>query len=296
MTPGGARTLTVVGAGAIGSTLALHFARAGHEVTVVARGERLRHLRADGAIVTTDGARVPVRVVDEPRPADLLLVPVRPWQVDALLPALKAAASPVMFMFNAWSGVPALREAVGRERFAWGFPAVIAALRDGRLESRVVPRALERLQVTTLGALPDFRPPWLDGWAAAFTAAGIPAVECSDMQAWLASHAALMAPLMAAGVLARQRGLSGAEARAVVDAWRTGLSLVRARGLEVTPAPLASLVGAPAPLLSALLWLASRVGALAPLADNGADEPRFLLEAMARDGLTPTLGSRLLPR
>jgi 2-dehydropantoate 2-reductase len=293
MTPGGAKTLTVVGAGAIGSALALHFARAGHRVTVVARGERLRQLRADGAIVTTRGDRVPVQVTDEVRPAELLLVPVRPWQVEPLLPSLAAAASPVLFMFNAWSGLPVLRDAVGRERFAWGFPAVIAALRDGRLESRVVPRALARLQITTIGALPDFRPAWLDGWAVTFTAAGIPTVECDDMQAWLATHAAVMAPLMAAGVIATKRGLSAGEARAVVDTWRAGLGLVRARGLEVTPRALAALVQTPAPLLSSLLWLASRVGALAPLGDNGADEPRFLLEAMARDGLASKLCAAL---
>ncbi|MBL8921790.1 MAG: ketopantoate reductase family protein [Myxococcaceae bacterium] len=289
MSPGQARTLTVVGAGAIGSALALYLSRAGHQVTVVARGERLRQLRADGAIVTTRGERAPVHVADEVAPADLLLVPVRPWQVDALLPPLRAAASPVMFMFNAWTGVPALRDAVGRERFAWGFPAIVAALRAGKLEARVVPRALARLQITSLGALPDFRPAWLDGWAATFTAAGIPTVECDDMQAWLATHAAVMGPLMAAGVIATKRGLSSTEARAVVDAWRAGFTLVRARGLEVTPGALASLINAPAPLLSALLWLASRVGALAPLGDNGADEPRFLLDAMAGDGLATVL-------
>lgn len=293
MTPAGTRTLTIVGAGAIGSALALHLARAGHRVTVVARGERLRQLRADGAIVTSRGERAPVEVADEVRPAELVLVPVRPWHFEALVPSLRAAASPVMFMFNAWSGLPALRDAVGRDRFAWGFPAVIAALRDGRLESRVVPRALARIQITTIGALPDFRPTWLDGWAATFTAAGLPTVECDDMQAWLATHAAVMAPLMAAGVIATKRGLSAGEARGVVDTWRAGFSLVRARGLEVTPGALAALVKMPAPLLSSLLWLASRVGALAPLGDNGADEPRFLLEAMARDGLESKLRTAL---
>lgn len=260
----------------------MRLALAGHDVTVVARGSRLEALRADGAIVTVTGQRIPVRVSDSIPACDLVIVPVKRWQVDAVVPMLKACGAPVMFMFNEWRGVQALREAIGRERFAWGFPAIVAALRDGKLEAQVVPRALERLQITTIGALNDFRPAWLDGWAKTFTEAGIPTVECSDMEAWLSTHAAVMAPLMAAGVRAQTR-LTWSDAKAVVHAWREGVRLVRARALEVTPASVDGLVRTPAWLLTFALWLAAKFGALSSLADNGAEEPRFLLEAMARE-------------
>lgn len=204
-------------------------------------------------------------------------------------------AAPVLFMFNQWDGLQALRDAVGRERFGWGFPAIVAALRDGRLDARVVPRALERLQITTIGGLRDFRPAWLDGWAQAFTSAGLPTVECSDMEAWLATHAALMAPLMAAGVLARARGLAWPEAKAVVDAWREGFGLVRRRGLEVTPSTVEAIARPPRWFMAAAVWLASRLGGLRALGQNGPDEPRFLLEAMARSGLGETVRRTLLP-
>lgn len=276
------KRITIVGAGAIGSSLAFLFAKAGHQVSVLARAERLAQLRRDGAIVTVEGDRAVVEVVETVGSADLILVPVRPWQVDALLPMLKASTAPVMFMFNAWSELPALREAVGRERFSWGFPAIVAALRDGKLEVRVVPRALERVQITTLGAMSDFRPSWLDGWAQTFTAAGLPTVECSDMEAWLATHAVVMTPLMTAGVTSMTRGLAWAEAVGVVDAWRSGFAQVRQRGLEVTPSSVAALASTPRWLLGAALWLASRVGALRPLGENGAEEPAFLRAAMAR--------------
>jgi len=56
------KRITVVGAGAIGNSLAFHLAKAGHQVTVVARGERLAQVRRDGAIVTVQGARAAVDV------------------------------------------------------------------------------------------------------------------------------------------------------------------------------------------------------------------------------------------
>lgn len=257
----------------------MRLALAGHDVTVVARGSRLEMLRSDGAIVTVTGQRIPVRISDSIPSCDLVIVPVRPWQVEAVLPMLRACGAPLMFMFNEWRRVQALREAVGRERFAWGFPAIVAALRDGKLEAQVVPRALERVQITTIGALRDFRPAWLDGWAKAFTDAGIPTVECSDMEAWLATHAAVMAPLMAGA----QTRLTWSGARVVVEAWREGVRLVRARGLEVTPSAIDGLVRTPAWLLTFALWLVAKFGALSSLADNGAQEPRYLLEAMARE-------------
>lgn len=284
------KRITIVGAGAIGSSLAFLLAKAGHQVSVLARGERLAQLRRDGAIVTMEGDRAVVEVVEAVGSAELILVPVRPWQVDALLPMLKASTAPVMFMFNAWSELPALREAVGRERFSWGFPAIVAALRDGKLEVRVVPRALERVQITTLGPMSDFRPSWLDGWAQTFTAAGLPTVECSDMEAWLATHAVVMTPLMTAGVTSLTRGLSWAESVGVVDWWRSGFAQVRQRGLEVTPSSVAALVSTPRWLLGAALWCASRVGALRPLGENGAEEPAFLRAAMARRERSATPG------
>jgi 2-dehydropantoate 2-reductase len=50
--------IAVVGLGGIGSTFAFLLARAGHDVTVIARGERLEQLQRDLAIVSTSGERV----------------------------------------------------------------------------------------------------------------------------------------------------------------------------------------------------------------------------------------------
>jgi 2-dehydropantoate 2-reductase len=57
--------IAIVGPGGIGSTVAFRLARAGHDITVVARGGRLEQLRRDGAIVTTKGECAPVSVSGE---------------------------------------------------------------------------------------------------------------------------------------------------------------------------------------------------------------------------------------
>ena len=52
-----AMQIAIIGLGGIGSTFALQLARAGHDVTAIARGRRLEQLERDAAIVTAAGER-----------------------------------------------------------------------------------------------------------------------------------------------------------------------------------------------------------------------------------------------
>lgn len=54
--------IAILGPGGIGSTFAFQLARAGHDVTVVARGARLAYLEREQAIVKDTGERAAVRV------------------------------------------------------------------------------------------------------------------------------------------------------------------------------------------------------------------------------------------
>jgi 2-dehydropantoate 2-reductase len=87
--------IAILGTGPIGSTFALHLARAGHDVTAIARGKRLEQLRADQGIVTVDGERAAVKVSPELDPAvpfDLVLVTVLATGVGAVLPRSRRAS------------------------------------------------------------------------------------------------------------------------------------------------------------------------------------------------------------
>ena len=83
----------ILGAGAIGSILAAHLARAGHSVTVIARGERARAVERDGLRVTglaDFSARVHVAV--EPAQlyaADTLIIAMKTPGTEAALERLK---------------------------------------------------------------------------------------------------------------------------------------------------------------------------------------------------------------
>lgn len=96
--------IAIVGPGGIGSTFAFQLSRAGHEVTVIARGKRLERLQRDRAIVNVAEERAAVRVsaaLDATTEWDLVLVTVLANQVDAVLPALTAsAAKTVMFILT----------------------------------------------------------------------------------------------------------------------------------------------------------------------------------------------------
>ena len=278
--------IAIYGTGAIGSTFALHLARVGHDVTCVARGERLAQLRASGLIVTDDGRRAAVSArerLDPAIPFDLVIVTVLAHKVDAVLPALRAsAARTVLFMFNQFEPLARLRDALGAERVAFAFPAVIASIDDGVLTARVV-----TLGQRTLASAPQ--------WADLFTQAGIPTDVEPEMQSWLRTHAVIIATLAALGVTARRRGagLRFDEARAYARALREGLDLVEALGERILPPGMVLLRVLPLDAVATALFLLSRSGLVRALGVVGADEPRALVDAMlaAAPGALPALSA-----
>jgi 2-dehydropantoate 2-reductase len=236
--------IAIIGLGGIGSTFAFQLSKAGHDVTVVARGTR------SGAIVTAEGARAAVHVsaeLDTTTDWDLVLVTVLTSQVDVLLPALSASAAKwVTFMFNTFQSLDRLRDAVGPQRFAFGFPAIGASLDDGRLSSTIIRRGM----LTTTSD---------PHWAKVFADADIPATVDQDMESWLRTHAAVVVPVIIAGSTALRRGsgISRLEAVGLARAVKEGFQLVRHLGNSVAPAPIAII--SRTPVLAALLWILTRM-------------------------------------
>ena len=266
--------IAIIGTGSIGSTFALHLARAGHDVTVIARGARLEQLRAENAIVTVDGERVKVDVsgaLESTTPWDLVLVTVLAPQVDAVLPSLSASnAKTVMFMFNTFEPLDRLRDAVGAGRFAFGFPAVLATLHDGKLKTKVFAHG----QITTVTS---------PVWAKLFTGARIPTVAHDDIHSWLRTHAAFIMPFMAlaAMVHARGGGVSFAEALRIARAMSAGFALVRALGNSITPFAMLFLSHVPDVMTALAVWVASRTQMVRAMGALGPGEARMLVDTMS---------------
>jgi 2-dehydropantoate 2-reductase len=276
--------IAIVGAGRIGSTFAFHLSRAGHDITAIARGSRLETLRRDEAIVSVDGKRAPVRAaaeLDEAVPYDLVIVTVLAHQVGSLVPVLaKSAARSVLFLFNTFETIDRWRDAIGAQRFSFGFPSMIAFFDDGRLRSRVVGPGL----VTTLDSAK---------WAAVLQAAGMPAELELDMNSFLRSHVAFVVPTMLAAHLTYERDteLRWSEAKQLTAALLEGLALVRELGHTLKPAFVVWLARLPSFVLTALLWIFGRTAAVKDLAELGPGEARELIDAMAAaaPGRTPKL-------
>ena len=266
--------IAIVGTGAIGSTFAFHLARAGHDVTVIARGKRLEELSRDGAIVLVTGERAAVHAkgeLDATTPWDLVLVTVRPAQLDAVLPAVSASsAKTIMFMFNTFEPLDGLRDAVGADRFAFGFPAIIAALPEGKLKREILTRG----QITTVGDAT---------WAKVFGDAGIRTVVHDDMHGWLRSHAAFIVPIMAAAAYVARRGGKGiawSEARACARAMAEGYRLVRDLGNELTPANVVTISRIPTVVVTAVIWTLGRTRMMRDMSAAGPGEARTLIDMM----------------
>lgn len=276
--------IAVLGPGSIGSTFALHLAKAGHDVTVIARGQRLAYLQEQRAIVTADGERAPVEVaaaLDVTVPYDLVLVGVLAHQVEAVLPAVSAsAARSVMFMFNTFEPLDRLRDAVGAARFSFGFPAIAATLTEGVLEYQVFSRP-QRTTVTD------------SQWAKVFDDAGIPTTTDRDMHSWLRTHAAFVVPFMALSNVAHARGagVSWREASTYARGVAEGFEVVRGLGNTITPSAMKVVDCMPSPVLASLFWAMSRAKLVQQLGAQGPAEPRALIDAMtaAAPGKTSTL-------
>ncbi|WP_347557064.1 2-dehydropantoate 2-reductase N-terminal domain-containing protein [Robbsia sp. KACC 23696] len=266
--------IILIGAGRIGSAIAFCLAKAGHDITVVARGKRFEVLQSDGAIVTIDGQRVPVKVLSALDPAtlyDLAIVTVPEHHLAPLLPTLSVSrADRILLMFNTFRGTKPYRAIFGAERFAFGFPNMAAYLPDQQLRYRVDGPGM----VTTMSD---------PSLASLFKRAGMPSEVEPDMDAFLRSHVALVVPIFLAALLTWKRAnqLTWKEATQLNSAWTEGFDVVRSLGHATRPRSLALLFRLPSFVRTVLLWIMSRASVIKDLGEFGPMETRALIDEMA---------------
>ncbi|KUL22730.1 ketopantoate reductase family protein [Actinoplanes awajinensis] len=263
--------LLVYGAGVTGSQFAVRLHEAGHDVELLARGERLAALRRHGVQLAAGDSpvvrRVPVPVVEHPAgDYDLIAVPVRTHQVDAVLESLAGVGGDVLSLFN-WAGGAAPLDAVlGAGRVLLGFPTVGGTM-DGDVVRHRAPGLATRLVPMPIGE-PDGRTtPRLTRIVRAFRAAGFNAKAEPRMDAWLRTHAAFEMPLGQAVLAAGGPAALAADPAAV----RALLHRIR-ESLPAAPVPggFAALRTLPAGLLVPVLrrFLRSSVATNSGLADS----------------------------
>ena len=191
--------ILVVGAGVIGSVYAGYLLRAGHSVTLCARGRRLTELRDRGLILedAQTGKRIShqVHVVEAPdagAPCDVVLVAVRRDQMLGTVPGLANVQADVVFFGNATGLTATLANTMG-SRALFGFPAAA-----GVQSCAAVRFVLIRQQKTMLAATEHRRSPRVKALAKAFRSAGFPVTISTNAEAWLTVHAAFVVPIQLA--------------------------------------------------------------------------------------------------
>ncbi len=241
--------ILVYGAGVVGSLFAARLADGDQDVTLLARGERLRELHEHGVVLEDARTRertvvrVPLVQALEPGDAyDVILVALRKNQVGAALPVLAAnvATPTILFMVSTAEGYGPWIAAVGRERILAGASGCVGARRGHVVGWTMLPRLLHP---TTLGEIDGRRTPRLAAVALALRGAGFPVAFCRDMDAWQKTHVSWMSPLASAASMA------GGQARALardrealgllVEAVRENLAVLDALGVAVMPRRLA---------------------------------------------------------
>lgn len=277
--------IAVLGVGNIGSSFAVQLAQTGgHDVTVIARpgSARLQQLLRDKGILTIDGERADVRVLDrldEETPYDLVIVTVLAHQADSVLAALqRSAAKAVLFMCNTFDP-ERLRDRVGADRCAFGMPFIQAFLReDGKLTARIGAGG----QKTKLS---DQR------WVDLFNAAGLPAMIEPNMLLWLRCHVPLCIAFESAAVAGVRRGggASWGEAMAIARGVQESFHLIKGLGFALYPAGKSRLSKCPTWLVAGLLWLVTRVTSFRDLLALGLDECRALVDVLVAAAPQATL-------
>jgi 2-dehydropantoate 2-reductase len=256
--------ILVYGAGVTGSIYAARLARAGVDVSLLARGQRLDDIREHGVVLEdyASGQRsvtfVPtVQALAPDDVYDLVVVMVRKTQVSSVLPALAANRHTpcVLFLMNSAAGHGAVIEALGLDRVLLGFPGV-GGVQDGGV-IRCAVGAGKRRPRAVIGEPFGIDSVRLIRISDILSRAGFAVAMSRNIDAWLKGHVALVSPMANALYLAGGDIHRLARTRdglvLTVRAIREGKRVLAARGIPIMPVGLRLIDWVPEPFLVFLL-------------------------------------------
>ena len=261
------KRITILGAGVIGQVFAARLADAGHDVSLIARGQTLESLRKDGVRVrrsNESARRVLVDVVDFEQAQDLttevLIVCVRREQLTAAMPQIRSLPfERVVLLQNAGGNTPATLK-LGRPLIR-AFPG-IGGEQDA---SGAIHYIAIDAQPTTFAAEDD-----PETVMQLFRATGLALTTTDDMPAWAATHDIMMAAFGAAIVAhsgdAAALGRDQRAMRIATAAIREGLRARLRQGLNIRPAALYWLFVRLPPFAATKYWSKAMQGPTGTLA------------------------------
>lgn len=180
--------IAIYGAGGVGGYFGGVLARAGHDVTLIARGRHLDAIRSHGLLVRTPGGEFrasPPATADpaETGPVDAVIVAVKFLHLPAVRAGIGSLLGPATLVVPLLNGVDAheaLLPAVGRERMGKGLTRIISEV--------VAPGEIRHIGVDPYVALAEWdgrASPRAEALVAALAQAGVHAEIPPDIDAAL---------------------------------------------------------------------------------------------------------------
>ncbi|MBK6964607.1 MAG: ketopantoate reductase family protein [Bacteroidales bacterium] len=191
----------IIGAGVIGSVYGGLLAKAGNDITFLAKGKRLAELQKNGLTLkwlnkdAEDGIKQ-FRLIDNlPKNEifDFILVTVRKENLGSVYPALKSnSSSNIVFMVNNPDGSSEYTKYLDKEKIILGFPGAGGEIKNGKVNCHVVSGLI---QPTTIGEIHHLKSARLSKLKELLQSAGFPTEINSNMDLWLINHLAMVCPL-----------------------------------------------------------------------------------------------------
>jgi 2-dehydropantoate 2-reductase len=194
------KRILIVGAGVIGSTFGGRMAMRGHDVTFLARNQRLFELREKGLLLQRNSQNRPQKIdvkviskLEENDIYDFVFVCLRNEQVDSALPVLaKNRSENVIFMVNNPSGYSKWTNALGFEKVIPAFPGSGGKIENGNVHYEIVSQLI---QPTTIGEIGRAKTARIQELRQLLYKAGFPSSISKNMDGWQKTHVALVGPL-----------------------------------------------------------------------------------------------------
>ena len=192
--------ILIFGSGVIGSIFGGRLAVAGHDVTMLARGNRLKELNESGLLLKKSNQKIvdkiPVNIISQLSATDnydFVFVVIRKEQISQALSVLqKNNSQNFVFMVNNPGGYSDWTNALGESRVIPAFPGA-----GGKIENSIVCYHIfsKFIQLTTLGEINGFLSTRIKVLKEIISKAGFPVSISKNMDAWQKTHVAIIAPL-----------------------------------------------------------------------------------------------------
>ena len=244
--------IVIFGTGGVGGYFGGRLARAGEEVTFIARGEHLRAIKANGLKVdSTDGDFViyPAKATDdvnEVGETDLVILGVKAWQVPEAARAIKPLVGPnttVLPLQNGVEAVPQLVDELGARNVIGGLCRIVSfVVAPGHIRHAGFAPSI------IIGELDNQRTDRIVTIEQMFKRAGLEIMIAPDIQVALWTKFLFIASFSGVGAMANAPACivrSDPKWRAqILSAMQEIYTLAHARGINLPPDSINTVMGA----------------------------------------------------